>query len=96
LLVPPVEPVPLGEVAPFGAAELLLGVLLEDEAPGLLVPALEGGVARVAEGVLVPELFWLLDPELSQATSDNADSSAAAISHFLSIGSSPFGFGLSR
>jgi hypothetical protein len=82
-----------GEDELLGAAELL-GVLLEEEAPGLLVlDELEGGVERVAEGELVPdELFWL-DPELSQATSDNADSSAAAISHFLSIRSSPFGFG---
>ena len=87
---------PLGDAVPDGEEEVplgadeLLGVLLEEDAPGLLEPE-EGGVERVAEGELVPEeLFWF-DPELSQATSDNADSSAAAISHFLSIRSSPFG-----
>lgn len=83
----------------FVAVEPLLldGELVEPEVPDGLVAELlpdEDGELFVAVepllgGLLEPLLF---EPELSQATSDAADRKAAAISHLLSIRSSPYGF----
>ena len=62
----------------------LVAELLPDDDGALLV-ALE----PLLGGLLEP---LLLEPELSHATSAAADRKAAAISHLLSIASSPFGF----
>jgi hypothetical protein len=85
--------VPLDElpVAPPGLEDGLAVLPLEGE------PPLDGGVAldeRDGAEPLPPEP-WLEpdEPELSQAASERAAKAAVAISHFLSIGSSPYRIG---
>lgn len=85
-------------VFPAAPGDGLVGVIVP---LGLLVP-LDGAVEELPDdgavlapedrlGVELPEeLFWL-EPELSQAASESAESSAAATSHFLSIIPSPLG-----
>jgi hypothetical protein len=69
-------------VAPDGLAGLVDGA--GAVALGLVeLPDEAGADERLADGELPDEL--VLEPELSQATSDRAESSVAAISHFLSI-----------
>lgn len=101
-MVPPVDGLLdgllLGEL--LGAPEDGLDGLLEDGADGNeLVP--EDGAVLLELGERVAELEPLLPdeplwPELSQAASDKAESTAAAISHFLSIRLSPFRLTVSR
>jgi hypothetical protein len=78
-------PAPDGLPPADGLDELPLdGDMVElDPLGGTVVELEERGVDAPWSLPLFPEL--LLDPELSQATSDNAERSAAAISHFLSI-----------
>ena len=68
----------------------LEGAVVEPELPDGLVAELppgEVGERGVAVELLLGGLLepLLLEPELSQATSEAAESKAAAISHFLSI-----------
>jgi hypothetical protein len=69
------------------------GDVVEPAPPAGLVAVLpdEDGELFVAVEPLLGELLepLLLEPELSHATSDAADRKAAAISHLLSITSSP-------
>ena len=96
---PPALGVLLGDEAPDEDAPPALGELPEELLPldgDVLEPAPPAGLVAVLpdEGELLvaaePLLGGLLDPlllepELSQATSEAADRKAAAISHFLSI-----------
>lgn len=86
---------PAGAVLP-GA----LPVVGEDWPEAAPPPGVAGPVARpdgVAEGAVLlggvelPEALFCFEPELSQAASDKAESSAAATSHFFSISPPPFG-----
>lgn len=70
------------EEAPLG------GEALELEPDGLVEDGERGVAVEPALGDEVEPLL-LLEPELSQAPSDTAESSAAAISNLLSIRSSP-------
>jgi hypothetical protein len=74
-----------GDPPADGLDELPLdGDMVElDPLGGTVVELEERGVDAPWSPPLFPEL--LLDPELSQATSDSAERRAAAISHFLSI-----------
>jgi hypothetical protein len=74
-----------GDPPADGLDELPLdGDMVElDPLGGTVVELEERGVDAPWSLPLFPEL--LLDPELSQATSDSAERRAAAISHFLSI-----------
>jgi len=109
---PPVLGVLLGDEAPDEDAPPALGVLPEELLPldgdvdepelpdGLVAELLpdEDGELLVAVEPLLGGLLepLLLEPELSHATSEAADRKAAAISHLLSITSSPYGFTLLR
>src|SRR5690242_12276415 len=105
---PPPLGVLLGDEAPDEDAPPALGELPEELLPldgDVDEPELcEGLVAELlpdedGELLLAPEPLLgglleplLLEPELSHATSEAADRKAAAISHLLSITSSPYGF----
>ena len=85
VVVLPDELLPLdGDVVEPAPPDGLVAELLPDEEGerGVAVEPLLGGL-------LEPLLF---DPELSQATSEAAETKAAAISHLFSIRSSPYGF----
>jgi len=85
----PEELLPLdGEVDEPELPDGLVAELLPDEDGELLV-----AVEPLLGGLLEP---LLLEPELSHATSEAADRKAAAISHLLSITSSPYGVTLLR
>jgi hypothetical protein len=109
---PPAPGVLLGDEVPDEEAPPALGELPEELLPldgdvdepelrdGLVAELLpeEDGEGLVAVEPLLGGLLepLLLEPELSHATSDAADRKAAAISHLLSIASSPYGFTLLR
>lgn len=104
---PPAPGVLLGDEVPDEEALPALGELPEELLPldgdvdepelcdGLVAELLpeEDGEDLVAVEPLLGGLLepLLLEPELSHATSDAADRKAAAISHLLSITSSPYG-----
>ncbi len=100
-VLPGDEPVPV-ELEPEPDEPTAEGEVLELDPDGLLLvaPDEERGVAvepalgeEVEPLLLEPPL--LLDPELSHAPKDTAESSAAAISNLLSITLSPYGFSCS-